>query len=66
MLTSSVKGESANALFKALAVDTGEMPSWNFNKYVIGKDGKAIKHYGSGTKPLGDDLEQTVQKALML
>ncbi len=65
MLTSSaVRGTDANALFKALAESTGKKPSWNFNKYLIDKQGKAIAHFGSLVKPLDSKLEKAIIKAL--
>jgi glutathione peroxidase len=62
--TSSVKGETANPVFQQLAAQTGKAPRWNFSKYVIGKDGKAIKAFPSSELPLGGELEKTVVEAL--
>ena len=60
----SVKGEQANPLFKTLTAKTGEAPGWNFNKYLVGRDGKVIAHYGSMTKPDGKDLQAAIESAL--
>lgn len=60
----SVKGEQANPLFKTLTAKTGEAPGWNFNKYLVGRDGKVIAHYGSTTKPDSKDLQQAIESAL--
>lgn len=59
-----VKGEGANPLYKALITVTGKTPSWNFNKYLIGRDGKAVTHYSSDTKPLSAELTKAVEAEL--
>ena len=65
MFTSSpVRGKDANPLFAQLAQATGKSPSWNFNKYLVGRDGKPIAHYGSTTSPDGKDMMAAVEKAL--
>jgi glutathione peroxidase len=60
----SVKGDQANPLFKTLTAKTGEAPGWNFNKYLVGRDGKVIAHYGSTTKPDSKDLQKAIESAL--
>lgn len=60
----SVKGEQANPLFKTLTAKTGEAPGWNFNKYLVGRDGKVIAHYGSRTKPEAKELRKAIESAL--
>ena len=60
----AVKGEQANPLFKTLTAKTGEAPGWNFNKYLVGRDGKVIAHYGSTTKPDSKDLKKAIETAL--
>ena len=57
--TSSVKGEGANALFKALGKST-QSPSWNFNKYLIDRQGQVVQHFGSMARPMGGKLEAAV------
>ncbi|MCC2658281.1 MAG: glutathione peroxidase [Panacagrimonas sp.] len=59
----SVKGEQASPLFKTLSAKT-EAPGWNFNKYLVGRDGKVIGHFGSLTKPDAKDLRQAIETAL--
>lgn len=61
---SDVKGDKANPLFKALTAATGETPSWNFNKYLISRDGKTVTHFGSTVKPESAELVKAVEAAL--
>ena len=59
-----VKGGSAHPLFAELARTTGSQPSWNFNKYLVGRDGKPIAHFGSLTKPDSGKLTSAIETAL--
>ena len=61
---SSVKGDQANPLFKKLIAKTGEEPGWNFNKYLVGRDGKVIAHFDSKVEPDSPELKQAIAKAL--
>jgi glutathione peroxidase len=62
--TTPVRGKDAHPLFAQLAKATGEQPSWNFNKYLVGRDGKPIAHYGSMTGPGSGTLTAAIEKAL--
>ena len=46
----NVIGEEANPLFKALAAEAGE-PAWNFNKYLLDRDGNVIERYDASDAP---------------
>jgi glutathione peroxidase len=59
-----VKGDEANPLFKRLIAATGQSPKWNFNKYLIGRDGKVIKHFSSDVTPDSPELKAALDKAL--
>ena len=64
LATSHVTGKNANPVFAQLAKQTGVAPRWNFNKFIVGKDGKAIKYFSSSELPMGGDLEKDVIDAL--
>jgi len=61
---SSVKGKDANPLFAALAKATGTAPGWNFHKYLIDRQGKAVASYNSETTPTSATLLEAVEKVL--
>ena len=60
----SVKGKEANALFAALIKAGAKAPSWNFNKYLIDREGKLVANYGSTTRPDEKTFVSAVEKAL--
>jgi glutathione peroxidase len=59
-----VKGDGASPFYKNLAKQGGGEPKWNFHKYLIGRDGKIIKGYPSGTKPDDAGLLKDIEAAL--
>lgn len=61
---SGVKGEQANPLYQNLIARTGRAPGWNFNKYLIGRDGMAMAHFSSGVKPDSRELISAIEAAL--
>ena len=63
LATIPVSGKTAHSIFKELAAQS-EQPSWNFNKYLVGKDGKVIEHFGSRVKPDSVQMIKKVKAAL--
>lgn len=64
-----VNGDGACDLYKALtAADTKPVGkgkvSWNFEKFVIGRDGKVVGRFKSGTNPMSDEFVEVVEKQL--
>jgi len=62
--TVPVRGPQAHPLFAQLARATGEAPRWNFNKYLVGRDGRPLAHYASSTAPDDAGLAAAIEKAL--
>jgi glutathione peroxidase len=64
-----VNGDGACALYKHLkGLDlkpkgAGDI-SWNFEKFVVGRDGKVIARFSPRTKPSDPDLVKTIEAAL--
>lgn len=63
----SAKGKTAHPLFVALTGKEAGHPgpvSWNFNKFLIGKDGKLIARFDSSVEPESAELKAAIEKAL--
>jgi glutathione peroxidase len=65
----SVKGEKQHPLFvwltdKTLHPELGGPVSWNFNKFLIDRNGKLIARFGSRTKPDDPELIKAIEKAV--
>jgi glutathione peroxidase len=61
-----VNGDEACELFKELT-STSEPAGpvkWNFEKFLVGKDGKIVGRYRSGIKPESDDLTKAIEAEL--
>ena len=43
---------------------SGDLPAWNFGKYVIGKDGKVVAYFPSKVTPDAPELRAAIAKAL--
>ncbi|MCI4567129.1 glutathione peroxidase [Lysobacter sp. CFH 32150] len=59
-----VKGDEATPLYRDLAKATGEAPSWNFHKYLIGRDGQVLASFGTRTKPDDKVVIDAIERAL--
>lgn len=62
----AVQGSSAHPFYKWARASLGpaSAPRWNFHKYLIGRDGKLIAGYGSGTAPQSATLVSAIETAL--
>jgi glutathione peroxidase len=57
-------GAGQSEIYAFLSAGTGKLPSWNFGKYLVGRDGKPVAFYGSGVNPTGDELRKAIEQAL--
>lgn len=63
----NVKSSPKHALYEALTGPDSPAPGdvkWNFAKFVIGKDGKLVKRFDSGTAPESEELGKVIADAL--
>lgn len=60
----SVKGKNANPFYLDLAAATGQRPEWNFYKYLIGRDGRAVASYASMVSPEDRRLVSEIERLL--
>ena len=63
----SVKGKAAHPLFVAFTGKEAGHPgpvSWNFNKFLVGKDGKLLARFDSSVAPESSELQAAIEKAL--
>lgn len=60
----TVKKGDAHPFFDDLAAAAGTYPTWNFHKYLIGRDGEMISEFSPRTEPDDDDLVAAIQTAL--
>ena len=61
-----VNGSDAAPLYKYLTTHsdpTGDV-SWNFEKFLVGRDGKLAARFGSGTKPGSRELMSAIETEL--
>ncbi|MBL8496399.1 glutathione peroxidase [Nitrosomonas sp. JL21] len=59
-----VKKEHAHPFYAQLAELSGTFPTWNFQKYLIGRDGKYITFFTPHTKPSDPMVITAIEKAL--
>ncbi len=60
----AVKGDAKCDLYRFLTAGGLEEPTWNFTKYLIGRDGHVIARFGPRTAPDAPDLRAAIDAAL--
>ena len=66
-----VNGENTAALYKKLKEQAGKVKSdaggdvkWNFEKFLIGRDGKVVARFGTGVKPDAPEVVKAIEAEL--
>jgi glutathione peroxidase len=59
-----VTGPQAHPFYATLAAETGFAPAWNFNKVLIGPDGRVAGTWGSMTKPQSGAITGKIEAML--
>ena len=60
----SVKGNEQSPLFQRLLKGLSGDVRWNFEKFLVGRDGALIKRFSSGVTPEGSELISAIESAL--
>ncbi len=60
---SNVVSEPVNPLFQRLAAAAGP-PSWNFNKYLLDRDGRVVERYDVSVEPDDPGLNARIDQLL--
>jgi len=53
----------ANPFFQRLISASGQQPEWNFNKYLISRNGE-VKHFNQSVEPDSKELVDSIKKLL--
>ncbi|OYW75425.1 MAG: glutathione peroxidase [Verrucomicrobia bacterium 12-59-8] len=59
----AIKGDAKHPLYTALQSASGDV-GWNFEKFLIGKDGKVLQRFGSDVEPDSPELLAAIEAAL--
>lgn len=60
----SVRGPGAHPFYAWLRQSHGFTPRWNFNKVLIGADGRFVEAFGSNVRPTSRKLVQAIEGQL--
>jgi len=60
----TVKKGDAHPFFDDIADAAGTYPTWNFHKFLIGRDGELITEFSPRTKPYDEKVVAGIEQAL--
>lgn len=58
------EGEGQSDIYAFLGGATGQLPGWNFGKYLVDKDGKVLQFFETRTAPDDAELIAAIEAAL--
>ena len=58
------QGRATHPFYRALAAATGDYPAWNFHKYLLDRDGRAVASFASKVKPEDPALVSQIEALL--
>jgi glutathione peroxidase len=60
-----VNGDAAHPLYRSLKAAGGtDKVAWNFEKFLVGRDGKVLKRIAAKTKPDAPEVIKAIEEAL--
>ena len=59
-----VRGSDMHPFYRHVEAQTGFVPAWNFNKVLVGPDGKILGTWGSVEKPGSPAITDAIEAAL--
>jgi len=59
-----VKGDDKDPVYQWLTATGLEEPTWNFTKYLIGRDGEIIARYAPKTAPDNEEMVAAIEAAI--
>lgn len=57
-------GDGQSPLYAKLGEASGKLPTWNFAKYLVGRDGHVIQYFDPKTQPDDPKLVAAIEQAL--
>lgn len=62
----SVKGKDMHPLYQFLTTITDSKVQWNFQKYLVDKDGNVVTYFSPRTQPMDEEVIAAIKQQLSL
>ena len=57
-------GRGQSPVYALLAEQAGQLPAWNFGKYLVSKEGRVLRYFDSSVEPESPELRAAIEDAL--